>query len=103
MSEALNIAGDVEKALQLLPIITSTIASAQSTMTADQHVSAVQKTLDLLNVAGTSAVAVANSGTVGTADAQHIKDAVAAVDSSAGFWESIAAFIGGLKKAFGWL
>ena len=93
---------DVAKALEDLPNITSTIAAAQATMSADQHASFVQKSLDLLNVAGNSATALANSGTVGNADATHIKEAVAAVNSGESLFAPFAAFIAGVKKIFGW-
>ena len=101
MSE--NIAMDLSKAVELLPLVVSTISAGQTTMTNDQHTTVLQKGLDLLGVAGNSATALAGSGVIGSADAQHVKDAVAAVEGTESLWAPISAAVAALKKAIGWL
>ena len=89
------LAGDAVKALEALPVITSTINAASASLTADQHADLVTKTTDLIAAVTPSVGVAASAGLIGQGDAAHIKQAVtdvAAAASTATVWANLVNF-----------
>ncbi len=89
------LAGDAVRALEALPVITSTINAASASLTADQHASLVKTTTDLLTAVTPSVSAAASAGLIGQGDAAHIQQAatdVAAAASTVTVWANLVNF-----------
>lgn len=89
------IAGDAAKALEALPVITSTINAASASLTADQHADLITKTTDLLTAVTPSVSAAASAGLIGQGDAAHIQQAatdIAAAASTVSVWANLVNF-----------